>query len=62
MKMFKFANYIKDSWIEISEKVEWLSYEEVQKASTKVVIFSLVSSIFVLCLDFIVKFLISKIV
>lgn len=60
--MLKLGNYIKDSWIEISEKVEWLSYEEVQKISIRVLLFSILSSIFVLSLDFIVKSLISKVV
>ncbi len=60
--MFKFTSYIKDAWVEISEKVEWLSYEEVQRAATKVVVFSLLSSFFILFLDFVVKLLISKIV
>ncbi len=47
----KFINYLKESYIELKEHVTWISWEEAQKSTTVVAIFTVVFALLVLAAD-----------
>ncbi|MFC1584722.1 preprotein translocase subunit SecE [Fibrobacterota bacterium] len=58
--MKKFQNYIKDVIAEL-RKVTWPSWDELKGATWAVVIFSIVSSLYVFFLDNLLMLVISKV-
>lgn len=53
--------FIKQSWEEVRYKVEWPTYDKIQKYSKAVVIGSIFLSIFICILDLVVKYMVNKI-
>lgn len=46
-----FINYIKESFIELKEHVTWISWEEAQKSTAVVAIFTVIFALLVFAVD-----------
>lgn len=49
--MSSFVNFIKSSFVEFKDKVEWLSWKELQKSTTTVVISTIILALFTFAVD-----------
>jgi preprotein translocase subunit SecE len=47
----KFVNYVKESFTELKENVTWISWEEAQKSTAVVAIFTVIFALLVFAAD-----------
>lgn len=50
--MRKFGNYLKESWIELTQKVTWPSWKSLQSSAILVMVASIVLAIVIWAMDF----------
>ena len=50
--MSKFINYLKESWIELTQKVTWPSWKSLQSSAILVMVASLVLAVVIWAMDF----------
>lgn len=49
--MSKFVNYVKDSYVELKDKVSWPTFKELQSSAVVVAVAALVLALVVFCMD-----------
>jgi len=47
----KFVNYVKESYLELKENVTWISWEEAQKSTAVVALFTVIFAILIFLAD-----------
>ena len=52
VKMRKFINYLKESYVELTKKVSWPSWSELQNSAIIVMVASVIIAAVVFCMDF----------
>jgi len=50
--MKKITEYFKESWLELSEKVSWPTWSELQESTIVVMVASLIIAIVIMTMDF----------
>ena len=50
--MSKFSNYLKESWIELTQKVTWPSWSSLQNSAIVVMVASVVLAVVIWAIDF----------
>ena len=53
--MGKFINYLKESYVELTKKVAWPSWDKLQNSAIVVMVASLILALMVLAIDFCIK-------
>ncbi len=51
--MSKFGNYVKESYVELKEKVSWPSFKELQSSAVVVAVAAIILSLIVFLMDFV---------
>ena len=59
--MGKFINYLKESYVELTKKVSWPSWEKLQNSAIVVMVASVILAILVLAIDFCIQHLMTAI-
>ena len=55
VKMRKFINYLKESYVELTKKVAWPSWDKLQNSAIVVMVASVILAVLVLAIDFCIK-------
>ena len=53
VKMRKFINYLKESYVELTKKVSWPSWSKLQSSAILVMVASVILALVVFCMDFV---------
>jgi len=53
--MGKFINYLKESYVELTKKVAWPSWDKLQNSAIVVMVASVILALMVLAIDFCIK-------
>lgn len=52
VKMSKFTNYIKESFVELTKKVSWPTWDKLQNSAVVVMVASLICAVVIFLMDF----------
>ena len=55
VKMRRFINYLKESYVELTKKVAWPSWDKLQNSAIVVMVASVILALMVLVIDFCIK-------
>lgn len=53
VKMRKFINYLKESFVELTKKVTWPSWSKLQNSAILVMVASVILAVIIFCMDFV---------
>ena len=53
--MRRFINYLKESYVELTKKVAWPSWDKLQNSAIVVMVASVILAVLVLAIDFCIK-------
>ena len=53
--MRKFINYLKESYVELTKKVAWPSWDKLQNSAIVVMVASVILALLILAIDFCIK-------
>ena len=59
--MRKFINYLKESYVELTKKVSWPSWDKLQNSAVVVMVASVILALLILAIDFCIQHLMSAI-
>ena len=59
--MGKFINYLKESYVELTKKVSWPSWDKLQNSAIVVMVASVILALLILAIDFCIKNAVSAI-
>jgi len=59
--MRRFINYLKESYVELTKKVAWPSWDKLQNSAVVVMVASVILALVVLVIDFCIKHAVSAI-
>ena len=57
VKMGKFINYLKESYVELTKKVSWPSWDKLQNSAVVVMVASVILALLILAIDFCIQHL-----
>ena len=57
--MGKFINYLKESYVELTKKVSWPSWDKLQNSAIVVMVASVILALLILAIDFCIKHLVT---
>ena len=55
--MGKFINYLKESYVELTKKVSWPSWDKLQNSAIVVMVASVILAVLILAIDFCIQHL-----
>ena len=55
--MGKFINYLKESYVELTKKVSWPSWDKLQNSAVVVMVASVILALLILAIDFCIQHL-----
>ena len=55
VKMSKFINYLKDSYVEMTKKVTWPTWDKMQSSAIVVMVASAIFALVIFAIDFVIK-------
>ena len=61
VKMRRFINYLKESYVELTKKVAWPSWDKLQNSAIVVMVASVILALLILAIDFCIKHAVSAI-
>ena len=61
VKMRRFINYLKESYVELTKKVAWPSWDKLQNSAIVVMVASVILALLILAIDFCIKNAVSAI-
>ena len=61
VKMRRFINYLKESFVELTKKVAWPSWDKLQNSAIVVMVASVILAVLILAIDFCIKHAVSAI-
>ena len=61
VKMRRFINYLKESYVELTKKVAWPSWDKLQNSAIVVMVASVIVALLILAIDFCIKNAVSAI-
>ena len=59
--MGKFINYLKESYVELTKKVSWPSWDKLQNSAIVVMVASVILAVLILAIDFCIQHLMTAI-
>ena len=59
--MRKFINYLKESYVEMTKKVSWPSWDKLQNSAIVVMVASVILAVLILAIDFCIQHLMTAI-
>ena len=59
--MRRFINYLKESYVELTKKVAWPSWDKLQNSAIVVMVASVILAVLILAIDFCIKHAVSAI-
>ena len=59
--MRRFINYLKESFVELTKKVAWPSWDKLQNSAIVVMVASVILAVLILAIDFCIKHAVSAI-
>ena len=59
--MRRFINYLKESYVELTKKVAWPSWDKLQNSAIVVMVASVILALLILAIDFCIKHAVSAI-
>jgi preprotein translocase subunit SecE len=59
--MRRFINYLKESYVELTKKVAWPSWDKLQNSAIVVMVASVILALMILAIDFCIKHAVSAI-
>ena len=59
--MRRFINYLKESFVELTKKVAWPSWDKLQNSAIVVMVASVILALLILAIDFCIKHAVSAI-
>ena len=59
--MRRFINYLKESYVELTKKVAWPSWDKLQNSAVVVMVASVILALLILAIDFCIKNAVSAI-
>ena len=55
VKMRKFINYVKESYVELTKKVTWPTWDKLQSSAIVVMVASVIFAVVIFAMDFVIE-------